>query len=295
MSDAPPELLAAAEVLDSGTGGPGHKTSRATLAVAGIVAIHAGLLAYGAWCHSAAWDEVGHFAAGLSHWKLGHFRLYRVNLPLVRLVATAPVLLAHPVLDWDEISADPHQRPEWEVGKKLAKANGRRYFRLLTLARWACIPFSIMGALVCRRWASDLYGPTSGLFALVLYCFCPNIITYGQLIVPDAPAAALGAAAHYMFWRHLENPHWKRSVGIGTVFGLMQLCKSTWVFAFLYWPMLWAVDRVVRRHAPGRQRAAVSLAQLATILGLGLFVLNAGYLFQGSFKRLGDYSFQSMA
>ena len=36
-----------------------------------LLAIHAGLLAYGAAIHSPSIDEVGHLAAGLSHWQLG--------------------------------------------------------------------------------------------------------------------------------------------------------------------------------------------------------------------------------
>ncbi len=63
---------------------------------AALLAIHAGLLAYGAAVHSPSIDEVGHLAAGLSHWQLGRFDLYHVNPPLVRMVAAVPVLFAQP-------------------------------------------------------------------------------------------------------------------------------------------------------------------------------------------------------
>ncbi len=56
------------------------------------LAAHAGLLAYSAWRHSPVLTEVGQLPAGISHWELGRFDLYRVNPPLVRLVAALPVL-----------------------------------------------------------------------------------------------------------------------------------------------------------------------------------------------------------
>jgi hypothetical protein len=40
--------------------------------------------------------------------------------------------------------------------------------------------------------------------ALVLWCFCPNILGNGALITPDVPAAALGVTACYFFWRWLK-------------------------------------------------------------------------------------------
>ena len=52
------------------------------------------------------------------------------------------------------------------------KANGPKSFWLVTLGRWACIPFSLLGGYVCFRWAYELYGSGSGLLALALWCFC---------------------------------------------------------------------------------------------------------------------------
>ncbi len=72
-----------------------------------LLAIHAGLLAYGAAIHSPSIDEVGHLAAGLSHWQLGRFDLYHVNPPLVRMIAVVPVLFVQPKTDWSQYSDAP--------------------------------------------------------------------------------------------------------------------------------------------------------------------------------------------
>ena len=43
-----------------------------------------------------------------------------------------------------------------------------RSFRLFTLGRWACIPFSLSGGYVCYRWARQWFGDAAGLMALAL-------------------------------------------------------------------------------------------------------------------------------
>src|SRR5579875_349562 len=178
-----------------------------------ILFVHAGLLAWGAYRHSPTFDEVGHLPAGISHWKLGKFDLYCVNPPLVRMVAALPVLAARPHLDWRPF--DPHTRSEFSIGKAFIAANGQRIFWLFTLARWACIPFSLLGGYLCWRWACELFGSPAGLVALTLWCFGPNILAHGQLITPDVGAASLTIAAAYTFWHWLKDPRWQKALASG--------------------------------------------------------------------------------
>ena len=49
---------------------------------------------------SATVDEMAHLPAGISIWQLNRFELYRVNPPLVKMVAAAPVMFMDPVTDW---------------------------------------------------------------------------------------------------------------------------------------------------------------------------------------------------
>ncbi len=65
-----------------------------------LLTIHIGLLAYSAWAHSPTFNEPAHLAAGMSHWQFGRFELYRVNPPLVRMLAALPVLAAGAKTDW---------------------------------------------------------------------------------------------------------------------------------------------------------------------------------------------------
>jgi hypothetical protein len=261
--------------------------------IAVVLLVHTGLLAWSAYRHSPVLTEVGHLPAGISHWQFGWFDLYRVNPPLVRMVAALAVLLADPATDWKSYSFDPLVRSEGDVAVDFVYANGFRTFWLYTLGRWACIPFSLVGAWICYRWARDLYGLASGLVALSLWCTCPNILGNGSLIMPDVPAAAVGAGACYVFWRWLRNPNWLRAIAAGAVLGLAELTKMTLLILYALWPLLWIADRLPRWRSMVSRRWLRESCLLAAQMLIGLYVINLGYFFEGSFQRLGNYRFRS--
>ena len=262
------------------------------LVVVVALAIHSGLLASAACRHGPAYDEVGHLAAGISHWKYGRFDLYPQNPPLVRMVAAIPVLLAGVKTDWTRYSDTPEKWAAFAVGEDLVRVNGERSFWLFMLARFACIPFSLLGGYLCYRWANDLYGPTSGLLAITLWCFSPNIIANAIMITPDLEATAVGMAGSYLCWHWLKAPSWSNALRTGLVLGIAQLTKATWIILFVLWPLLWFIFHCIGR---GRNRSTwrSEAGQLSAILLIGVYVVNVGYGFEGSFQRLDKYEFVS--
>ncbi len=272
----------------------GRKTRIARRVLIGVIlASHASLLAWSAWRHSPTWDEAGHLPAGVSHLKFSRFDLYRVNPPLVRTLAALPVLCADPEFDWRVWSTDPTKRPEFDIGFRFIRDNGTDCFRLFAVARWALIPFGILGGVVCYCWARDLYGDSAGLLALVLWCFSPNILAHGALMTPDAGAAALGLSANYIFWKWLKAPGWRLALGAGLLLGLAELTKTTWVVLYALWPCLWLIWRRLPGAAkPSGSRRNEAIQGCAMVL-LAVYVVNAGYGCGGSLERLGDYKFVS--
>ncbi|MBA3314633.1 MAG: hypothetical protein H0T47_15270 [Planctomycetaceae bacterium] len=171
------------------------------VAVTILLSIHAGLLAYAATRHSPTLNEPGHLVAGLSYWEFGRFEVYRVNPPLTRLVAALPVLAAGYEMDWSRFHDGPGARPEFALGEDFVKANGERSIWLFTIARWACIPISVIGGIFSFLWGRELYGAAAGLVSLALWCTDPNILAHAELITPDAAATTFGVGAGYTFWR----------------------------------------------------------------------------------------------
>ena len=73
------------------------------------------------------------------------------------------------------------------------------------------------------------------------------------------------------------------------------MTKLTWIVAFAIWPAiwsLWAIPIYLTKADEGCLPLP-SFRQLASILLLGLYVLNMGYLFDGTFRPLGKYVFNS--
>lgn len=260
--------------------------------VAGIMVFaHCCLLAWAATRHSPTIDEPPHLAAGLTHLEFGRFDLYNVNPPLNRMIAAIPVALAPHKENWDYY-ARGGLRPEFRVGGDFIAANGVRSFRLMTYARWACLPFTVIGALVCWRWASELYGERGGLLAVCLWCFGPNTLAHAELVTPDVAATAFGAAAHYKFWHWLKNPSWRAAMLAGLLLGLAEASKATWILLFAAWPAVWLGWRLAARDGCNLARSAF---RGMVILILGLAVLNAVYGFDGSFRRLDHFKFTTVA
>ena len=258
-----------------------------------ILALHTVLLALNALWMSPTLDEPAHLVAGISHWRFCDFSLYRVNPPLVRLVASVPAMLFGYSMDFPETLNDQLSRNEFRLGEKFVTENGRWSLWLVTFGRWLCIPFSLLAAWTCYLWGRDLYGVRAGVMAMLLWCFSPMVLGHASLMTPDAPAAALGALACYTFWRWLKKPSWRSTITAGIILGLAELSKTTLILFYPLWPILWVAYRLFERRAMTLARWRNEGCMLLARMLLGLYIVNAGYLGAGSFVQLKEFEFRS--
>lgn len=263
------------------------------LSVLVVLIIHAGILAWSATRHSPTWDEPGHLVAGWSHWKFGRFELYSVNPPLVRSIAALPVWLMDPPMDWSDYQPDPKARSEVQLGRQFVKLNGEKSLDGFVMARWACIPFSLLGATICFLWARQAYGSMAGWLALSLWCFSPMILGHGELITPDVGASALGLTATYLFRSWTRSRTWPASVLCGVLLGLCFLAKTTLLALFPLWCVVWWLDRRRRSETESRTGRKSEVAQLALMLAVATCLLNGFYGFRGTGTPLREFRFMS--
>ncbi len=231
--------------------------------------------------------ELGHMAAALRLYETGRFDHFHVNPPFIRMIVGPAVsLIIAPKTDWTDYSTDPSKRSEWATGVAFVKANDFETVRnCFFLGRVVCIPLVLLGGLFGFLLAKEMFGDVSGFVFLAFWTFSPLILAWGATICPDVAAASLGLVALYTLRKWLLGPTWPRAVVAGITLGLLPLVKTTWIIAFILWPVLWL-------SLGFRWKSSV---QLAMILLLGLLTLNAGYLFDGSFRPLRDYQFHSMS
>ena len=314
-----PSPVPVASISEQSTGA----SKPARWVVAFLLLIQTGLLAYSATQHSPTHLEPAFLASGISHWEFGRFELYRVNPPLPRMLAAFPLRFLDHQTDWSSFHDEPGSRAEFAVGNDFLKANGPVAIPLFFYARWACIPFSLLGAYTAYLWASELYGPASGFVALILFVFEPNLLAHGELITPDAACTAFGILAGFTFWRWLKRPSWTTALLAGIGLGLAELAKLSWLILFGLWPGLWLTwrwsQRFVRRYDSPRSSCNLAasasstnlsisdgaselshsrssnppLRQMVAILTLALYLINLGYAFDGFGIPLKEYHFVS--
>lgn len=256
----------------------------------GILGVHCALMAYTAAWTSPTFDEPSHLAAGLYVWRTGQCDLYAVNPPLVKVVAAIPVLVTGFNENWLRVRRPP-ARTEMNVGIDFVAANQSRILWMTTLARWACIPFCVLGGAVCYIWSNRLFGSPCGWIALLLWCFSPTILGNGAVISADVASASVGVLACYLFWRWLDEPTWERAMVNGLGLGICWLVKLTWVILPFIWILVWLAYRI--SDDKPRQTLGRGLLQIGVSTFVAILLLNVGYAFEGSLTQLGDYQFTS--
>lgn len=266
-----------------------------------LLAVHVSLLAWAATRDSPTLNEPGHLIAGIANWRFGRYDIYCVNPPLTRMIAALPVLAAGAEIDFSQFSALPGVRSEFLIGGDFIEANGARSLYLFMIARWACIPISVLGGIVCFLWGRSLYGDAAGLLSLSLWCFDPNVLAHGHLITPDIAASVFGLTACYLFWLWLKQPTWWRALAAGVGLGLAELSKMSWLFLFGLWPLIWlfteimsaVAARIGKRSNPPNLPIKHKAIQIVIISILGLYILNLGYSFDGTGTSLRSFVFVS--
>lgn len=263
---------------------------------AGIFSIYSLLLAVLSCETCPSRTEIGHLGATVYSWETFRFDVYAVNPPLARFICGLPVLLYRPTCDFSLYSSCAQVRCELGLGAAVIAQSGPEITRsCFRIARWSLIPLLLLGAYFGYRLCQEMYGYSAAFVFLLLWCSSPLLLAWGATICPDAVAAALGVVAVYTLRQWLREPNWMRAAIAGVCLGLLPLTKLTWIIAFGIWPVIWCVWTlpIYLTKADKRCLPLPSLRQLATILLIGLYTLNMGYLCDGTFRPLGKYAFIS--
>jgi 4-amino-4-deoxy-L-arabinose transferase-like glycosyltransferase len=216
---------------------------------------------------------------------------------MVQLLAAGPLAILGKTSDWSEVTNEKNQRPrpEFATGHRFERANQANFMSLVRIARLACLPITLLGAIICFAWSYELNGRRAAILSLSLWCFSPSILAHASLITSDVGATSFGLMAAYSFWRWLRSQCWATTLFAGTSLGLAMSARTVWLILCVLWPLawLWHLSRCWERNGHAilwRQAGA-----LATILAIGIYVVNAMYAFDRVFQRLDSFHFVSDA
>lgn len=284
---------------------PLHRVRWLFPALASLILLQMLLAGFAAWTHSPTMNEPAHLAAGLRQWEFGGHDVYRVNPPLVRMVATGPVYLMRQLgwidyqLDWVGYSELASARPEFAMGERFVAINGRDTMNVLRLSRLTLVFIASMGTWIFYRWGREIGGREAGFVAATLWAFNPMVLGNTSVIAPDAIGAMVGAVAMYRVWKvDVHDPATLLWASIATAVAIG--CKSTHVILVPFL-LIWIGVRFWRQRNQFGSRHpfvfAKAAAKLVACLMLPIvvvpLVLAAIYDFDEVGTRLGDFEFSS--
>ena len=228
---------------------------------------------------SQTWDEANHIFTGYRTWTDGDYGLNPEHPPLVKLLATAPLLGSQPhvpALEERFFKEDAFLR-----GKEFLYRNDAD--RILARTRTAAAVLTLLTALVVFFAAREMFGSCAAFVALTLVAFDPNFLAHGALVTTDVGLACFMFLSIYMFYRFVKFPSAERLVMAGAAAGLALAVKHTGVLVL---PMLFllALCEIIR-HNFGRTRREDTGRHALKILGSLVLITLIGWVVLWSFYR----------
>jgi 4-amino-4-deoxy-L-arabinose transferase-like glycosyltransferase len=250
--------------------------------------LHVGLGLDAARRWSPTHDEYWHLPAGLAAWREGRFDLDNLNPPLTRLWQAWPLLASGA-----KLSAGLPPDDAFGLGDRFLELNPASYQWQFLLARGANLLLSALVGICLWMWGRALGGVLCGLIAAGLWLCCPVCLANAAVATPDVGATLLFVATLWSAWRLAREPWWGGAVGVGLLLGGAQLTKFTNILLWAFVPWVWLA---VRWRGDLPRIAMPRLTGLVlTVVLTALVTWNAGYLFQGTGRPLGEWTFRSQS
>lgn len=253
--------------------------------VCGLISVQFILAAIVVHRESLTFDEDDHMFAGYMMWHTGDYGLNPEHPPLVKLLATLP-LLGRPLWVPQLTNRDFKAEAYLDGRDFLARNDGDRN-QLVFQMRLAAGLFALALSLVVFLSAREFFGDWAGLAALTLVAFDPNILAHSALVTTDIGVSLFFLASTWCFYRYVKQPTWTRLVVAGVVAGLLLATKHSGV---LLAPMLLVLIgfEIAAAQKGSRARTALRLAgAFCAIVVLGVLVLWCFYGFRYAARPAG--------
>ena len=222
---------------------------------------------------SQTWDEANHIFAGYRSWTNTDYGLNPEHPPLVKLLATAPLLWSQPkspALEERFFKEDAFLR-----GKEFLYQNDPD--TILARTRTAAAILTLLTALVVFFGTKEIFGTGAAFIALTLLTFDPNLLAHGALITTDVGLACFMFLSVYMFYRFVTSPSVLRLIMAGAAVGLVLAVKHTGLLVLPILLLLALCEIIVKRNPRYALRILGSLVLIALI---GCVVLWSFYGFR---------------
>jgi hypothetical protein len=219
---------------------------------------------------SQTWDEGNHIFAGYRSWTHADYGLNPEHPPLVKMLATAPLLWSQPkspALEERFFKEDAFLR-----GKEFLYQNDPE--QILARTRATAAILTLLTALVVFFGTREMFGTGAAFIALTLLTFDPNLLAHGALITTDVGLACFMFLSVYMFYRFVKSPSALRLIAAGVAVGLVLAVKHTGLLILPILLLLALCEIVFKKSA------LKLFGSLALIVLIGWVVLWSTYRFR---------------
>jgi hypothetical protein len=234
---------------------------------------------------SLTFDEGDHMFAGYMMWHTGDYGLNPEHPPLVKLLATLPVLgrnLWVPPLKNREFKSEAYlDGRDW-----LARNDGDRnqlVFQMRLSAGLLAIAFSLVVFFAAR----EFFGEWAGLASLALAAFDPNILAHSALVTTDIGVSLFFLASIWCFYRYVRQPSWLRLIVTGLVTGLLLSTKHSGIMIAPMLLLLIGYEIYTSEKRTRRQTALRLCGGFCSISFIAVLVLWSFYGFRYSARPAG--------
>ena len=260
-------------------------------ALVSLIVLFAAELFFSARQESQTFDEPAHLYAGYGYWLHSDFGVNPEHPPLVKLVASLPLLVSRP--NYPAPIPLFFRFQSGFGGMMLMSAPNAQ--SILAQARCAVSIFAFVLALLIVLAAREMFGDAAALIALLLFVFDPLILAHAPLIGTDMGATCFIFATVYAFYRYCKQPSYLRLGLCCFAAGLSLAAKHSAILLFPILGMLILGELLfVRDHAYMSKPAIPPLRQwlkaagiFATILTIAVAILWAFYGFRYAARPAG--------
>jgi tetratricopeptide (TPR) repeat protein len=171
-------------------------------------------------------DEANHLLGGVRSWKYGDFGTNPEHPPFAKLVAALPALSV----------PSPPAIPYTQYFKSENFSKGTEFLYthdadgILWRSRIAISVLTFALALLVLVAGSEMFGPGTGLVALLIFVFEPNLLAHGAMITTDMAATCCFFAVVYAYYRWRKHPTVWRIIVCGITAGLALAAKHSGLF-----------------------------------------------------------------
>lgn len=226
---------------------------------------------------SLTFDEVAHIPAGYSYVSEFDYRLNPEHPPLIKIFSGIPLLFLNLNFEtsqelWNETN-DWGEYKQWQAGHHILHDAGNNVDQITFWARFPIILISIGLALLLFWWGKKIGGVATGIFALLLCVFDPNILGHNHLVTTDIGAATATALSFYFFLSFVRHPSWKNAALTGLALGIAQITKFSAILLIPFFLLLLAAFIIFKLFEVknNKSRFILRYATKSILIGVVIF------------------------